>query len=47
MGYRLADGAAHENYICDSEHETAASVIGQGARAKRAKEGPKCCSRSD
>ena len=40
MGRCLADGAAYENYICNSKHETAASVVGQGARPKRAKKGP-------
>jgi len=37
VGRRLADGAAHENHIRDPEHETTTSVVGQGARPKRAK----------
>ena len=47
MAHCLANGAAHENYICNSEHETAACVVGQGACPKGAEKSTKRRSGSD
>lgn len=41
VAHCLANSAAHEDYICDSEYKPTTDVIRQRASPKRAKEGTK------
>lgn len=47
VAHRLANGTTYEDYICDTEYEPTANVVGQGTCPKRTKKSTECRSGSD